>query len=109
MGNDAGGRETEPAGVAPFLSSDTTAGRALSAHVYKVSVAQGGFSASYTSLDICTSPVEKKSFLCRSVFTLHPKTLQFIKMLIPTLKEPIQAKFFSDLGMTARKQNANGE
>lgn len=50
LGNDPGGRETEPAGVAPFLCSDTTAGRALSAHVYKVSVAQGGFSASYTFL-----------------------------------------------------------
>lgn len=33
--------------------------------------------------------------------TLYAKALQLIKMLIPTLKEPVQAKFFSYLGMTA--------
>jgi len=60
-------------------------------------------------LDICTSPVEQKPLPCRSTFTLYPKTLQFIKALIPTLTEPGQAKFFSSLGMTAWKQNANGE
>lgn len=97
-------------GAVSVLCSDTTAGPTLATHVYKVPVVRGRFSASHPSLDICTSPVEKKSFPCRSVFTIYPKTLQFIKMLITTLKAPVQATFFSyQLGMMIWKWNINGE
>lgn len=87
-------------------SCTPTAGRAPWTQIYEVSAAQDELSTSYWSLDISISPVENKSLPSISVFVLYPKTLQFIKMLTPTFNEPVQAKFFSCLGIMAWNQSA---
>lgn len=87
-------------------SCTPTAGHAPWTQIYEVSAAQDELSTSYWSLDISISPVENKSLLSMSVFVLYPKTLQFIKMLTPAFNEPVQAKFFSCLGIMAWNQSA---